>query len=93
MVVDSLNNDLAADGIDVAPFLRPLPSGNLDPTFAADWIGQVQDDVIEATSAAWPSCPAHSHPMTLELEGEWFAWCCPETGKQVAEYGGLVDIR
>jgi hypothetical protein len=92
-IVDSLVNDLAAEGIDCDEYIPDLPDGSVDPIFAIDAIGQIQDDVIEALSTAWPSCPGHSHPMSLEFTETWLAWCCPATGRQIAEYGGLAYIR
>jgi hypothetical protein len=88
-VVDSLYNDLTAAGLDFDEFMRPLQRGVLDPVFVIDWVGQIQDDVIEARSAPWPACPGHPHPMELDLSEEWLVWRCPETKQQVAEFGGL----
>jgi hypothetical protein len=53
----------------------------------AEWL---QEEIIDDTSAAWPKCPDHEHPLTL-AGPQCTTWTCPATDRAVAEVGHLLD--
>jgi hypothetical protein len=57
--------------------------------FLADWL---QDDIIEHTETAWPTCPGHEHPLALGGPHDT-TWTCPRTDREIAEVGHLRDPR
>jgi hypothetical protein len=48
----------------------------------------LQDEVIERTRAAVPTCPGHPHPMAPRLEQGRAVWACPFDGGPVDDICG-----
>jgi hypothetical protein len=79
----------ATSGTNLFRGIRPEGASSIDDAVAylAEWL---QDEIIEDTSAAWPKCPDHEHPLTLAGPHST-TWTCPATDLAVAEVGHLLD--
>lgn len=51
--------------------------------------GQLQDDVIDEVWGAWPACPGHAHPMSLDVIGGVAVWACPRDADVLVPVGQL----
>jgi hypothetical protein len=49
------------------------------------------DELIDAGLHPWPECPDHSAPcaLTPDERDKVAVWCCPQTGRVIAEIGSL----
>jgi len=67
-------------------------SPRADPVDMTVWFAEVlAESWLDQLTSGWPKCPDHpgGAPLEPRRSGDRPIWCCPRTGKEIAEVGSL----